>query len=244
MLRIEGGPYDFQVSGIMIEGKNEIGVDVQYPWEDSPRRYHQRAMTMSPFFIDKYPVTNAQFKKFLDATHYRPNDDHNFLKTWSNGTYPPGSANQPVVWVSIEDARAFATWAGKRLPHEWEWQYAAQGSDGRTYPWGNGWDSAAVPTPDTARTMAAPSDVGAHPKGASPFGVQDLIGNVWQMTDEVVDDHTSNLILKGGSHYQPAGSHWYFPQAYKANEHGKYLLIAPSKDRSGAVGFRCVMDAA
>ncbi|MGA3236598.1 MAG: SUMF1/EgtB/PvdO family nonheme iron enzyme [Bryobacteraceae bacterium] len=243
MVRIEGGPYDFQVSGIMIEGNNEIGVDVQYPWEDSPRRYHQRQMTVSPFFIDKYPVTNAQFKKFLDATHYRPKDDHNFLKHWTNGTYPPDSANKPVVWVSVEDARAYAGWAGKRLPREWEWQYAAQGSDGRTYPWGNAWDASAAPAPDTGRTMAAAADVGAHPKGASPFGVQDLIGNVWQMTDEVVDDHTRNLILKGGSHYQPQGSHWYFPQAYKVSEHGKFLLIAPSKDRSGAVGFRCVVDA-
>jgi formylglycine-generating enzyme required for sulfatase activity len=91
--------------------------------------------------------------------------------------------------------------------------------------------------------MAAPADVDAHPKGASPFGVRDLVGNVWQMTEEVVDDHTRNLILKGGSHYRPEGSHWYFPQAYKLNEHGKYLLIAPSKDRSAAVGFRCVVDA-
>ena len=91
--------------------------------------------------------------------------------------------------------------------------------------------------------MAAAADVSAHPKGANPFGVQDLIGNVWQMTDEVFDDHTRNLILKGGSHYQPQGSHWYFPQAYKVNEHGKFLLIAPGKDRSGAVGFRCVVDA-
>jgi gamma-glutamyl hercynylcysteine S-oxide synthase len=242
MMRIEGGRYNFQVSGIMIEGKNEIGVDVQYPWEDSPRRYHQHSMTISPFFMDKYPVTNSQFKKFLDVTHFRPEDDHNFLKHWTNGTYPPGSANQPVIWVSVEDARAYAKWAGKRLPHEWEWQYAAQGSDGRIYPWGNTWDPNAVPAPDTGRTMAAPADVGAHPKGASPFGIEDLIGNVWQMTDEVADDHTRNLILKGGSHYQPEGSHWYFPQAYKAEEHGKYLLIAPSKDRSGAAGFRCVVD--
>jgi formylglycine-generating enzyme required for sulfatase activity len=243
MVRVEGGQYDFQVSGIMIEGNDEIGVDVQYPWEDSPRRYHQHQMTVSPFFIDKYPVTNAQFKKFLDATHYRPQDDHNFLKHWTKGAYPPDSASKPVVWVSVEDARAYAKWGGKRLPREWEWQYAAQGSDGRSYPWGNAWDAAAVPEPDTGRTMTAAADVSAHPKGASPFAVLDLIGNVWQMTDEVVDDHTRNLILKGGSHYQPQGSHWYFPQAYKVNEHGKLLLIAPGKDRSGAVGFRCVVDA-
>ena len=87
-----------------------------------------------------------------------------------------------------------------------------------------------------------PSDVAAHPKGASPFGVEDLVGNVWQWTDEYLDDHTRAGILRGGSHYQPQGSHWYFPQAYKLNEHGKYLLMAPAKDRSGAVGFRCVVD--
>lgn len=243
MIRIPGGSYDFKISGIMIEGTNEDGVDVQYPWENSPRRHHSHSMAVASFCIDRYPVTNAAFKKFLEATNYRPPDDHNFLKDWKNGTYPEGWDNKPVTWVSIEDARAYAKWAGKRLPHEWEWQYAAQGNDGRTYPWGNEWDAAAVPQPDKGSTMAPPADVSAHPKGRSPFGVEDLVGNVWQWTDEHVDDHTRAGILKGGSHYQPQGSHWYFPQAYKLNEHGKYLLMAPSKDRSGAVGFRCATDA-
>ena len=68
-----------------------------------------------------------------------------FCALWSNGTFPEGAANQPVTWVSIEDARAYAAWAGKRLPHDWEWQYAAQGSDGRLYPWGNDWNDRALP---------------------------------------------------------------------------------------------------
>jgi formylglycine-generating enzyme required for sulfatase activity len=242
MVRIPGAAFDFQVSGIMIEGGNEIGVDVQYAWENAPRRHHARMMTIPTFYIDRYAVTNSAFKKFLDATNYRPPDDHNFLKDWKNGTYALGWDNKPVTWVSIEDARAYAQWAGKRLPHEWEWQYAAQGIDGRIYPWGNQWDTTAVPMPDTGRNMAPPGDVAAHQKGASAFGVEDLVGNVWQWTDEYLDDHTRAGILRGGSHYQPQGSHWYFPQAYKLNEHGKYLLMAPSKDRSGAVGFRCVVD--
>ena len=243
MVKIPEADYEFRAAGIMLEGGDDVGVDTQYPWEDAPRRYHLHKMHVKAFYIDKYPVTNADFKKFLDATHYHPKDNHNFLRDWMNGGYPDGWARKPVTWVSIEDARAYAQWAGKRLPHEWEWQYAAQGTDGRTYPWGNEWDSSAVPAPDKRRDMREPTNVDAYPKGASPFGVMDLVGNVWQWTDEYVDEHTRGGIVKGGSYYQPQGSLWYFPQAYKLAEHGKYLLIAPSKDRAGTLGFRCVVDA-
>jgi gamma-glutamyl hercynylcysteine S-oxide synthase len=243
MIKIPAGDFRFKVQGIEIEGFDDVGVDVQYPWEDSPRRYHEHVMNVKSFWIDKYPVTNEQFKKFLDATHYHPKDDLDFLLDWQNGTYPEGGADKPVTWVALEDARAYAAWAGKRLPHEWEWQYAAQGTDGRLYPWGNDWDAAAVPVPDKGRTMRGPDSVTAHPKGASPFGVMDLVGNVWQWTDEFLDEHTRGSILRGGSYYQPQGSIWYFPQAYKLTEHGKLALMAPSKDRSAALGFRCIQDA-
>jgi gamma-glutamyl hercynylcysteine S-oxide synthase len=243
MVKIPAGDFLFRVQGIEIEGGNDIGVDVQYPWEDSPRRFHEHRMQVKSFWIDKYPVTNAQFKKFLDATHYRPQDDLNFLRDWKDGTFPPGWDNKPVTWVSLEDARAYAAWAGKRLPHEWEWQYAAQGDDGRTYPWGNEWNASAVPAPDKSRTMRGPDKVDAHPQGASPFGVMDLVGNVWQWTEEFTDDHTRAGILRGGEYYQPQGSMWYFPQTYKLNQHGKFLLTSPSLDRSGGLGFRCIQDA-
>ena len=243
VVKIPEGDFNFRVSGIEIEGFNDIGVDVQYPWEDTPRRFHEHPMHVKSFWMDKYPVTNAQFKKFLDATHYQPQDALNFLNEWKNGTFPVGWDNKPVTWVSLEDARAYASWAGKRLPHEWEWQYAAQGADGRTYPWGNSWNVDAVPTPDTGRTMRGPDAVDAHPQGASPFGVMDLVGNVWQWTEEFQDDHTRGGILRGGSYYQPQGSIWYFPQAYKLGEHGKLLMMAPSMDRSGGLGFRCAQDA-
>jgi len=242
MVRIPAGSFEFRISGIEIEGSNDIGVDVQYPWEDSPRRHHLKTLDVKSFYIDRYPVTNAEFKKFLDATHYHPADDHSFLKDWARGSYPESWANKPVTWVSLEDARAYAKWAGKRLPHEWEWQYAAQGSDARAYPWGSQWDAAAVPVAETRRVMRGPDEVNAHPRGASPFGVEDLVGNVWQWTDEFIDAHTRAAIPRGGSYYQPQGSHWYFPQAYKLGEHGKYLLMSRGKDRSAAVGFRCVVD--
>jgi gamma-glutamyl hercynylcysteine S-oxide synthase len=243
MVRVPGGPFDFKVRGTEIEGDASNIVDVQYPWEDSPRRFHEETMQVAPFFIDKYPVTNAQFKQFLDATHYSPVDKINFLRDWKDGAFPTGWDNRPVTWISLEDARAYAQWAGKRLPHEWEWQFAAEGLDGRSYPWGNQMLPANVPTPATGRTMPGPDPVDAHPQGASPFGVMDMVGNVWQWTDEFEDEHTRAAIVRGGDYYQPQGSIWYFPQAYRNDEHSKVLLMAPGYDRSGGVGFRCVRDA-
>ncbi|MGD1062991.1 MAG: SUMF1/EgtB/PvdO family nonheme iron enzyme [Terracidiphilus sp.] len=243
MVRIPGGAFDFKVDGVEIEGGAYPGLDVEYPWENSPRRFHDHTLQVAPFYIDKYPVTNAQFKQFLDATHYAPRDAINFLRDWKNGMFPQGWDNRPVTWVSLEDARAYAAWAGKRLPHEWEWQMAAQGTDGRGYPWGDQWQPANMPTPDTGRTMRGPDPVDAHPQGASPYGVLDMTGNVWQWTDEFADEHTRAAIVRGGEYYRPQGSIWYFPAALRNNEHGKLLLMAPGYDRSGAVGFRCVVDA-
>lgn len=242
MVRIPGVSYDFDVRGIEIEGGNDPGVDVQYPWEDSPRRFHHQRLDIQPFYIDRTPVTNSEFKKFLDATGYRPKDDHNFLRDWKNGTYPQGWGSKPVTWVSIEDARAFATWAGKRLPNDWEWQYAAQGNDGRRYPWGKDWNPQAIPLPDHSHTMRPPTDVDAFGQGASPFGVLDLQGNVSQWTNEFRDEHTRAAIIRGGAYYQPRGSIWYFPQTYRLDEHQKYLLMSPGRDRAGTIGFRCVVD--
>jgi iron(II)-dependent oxidoreductase len=242
MVMIPATDFVFRVNGIEIEGFNDIGVDVQYPWEDSPRRHHLHTIHVDSFWMDKYPVTNLQFKEFLDATHYGPKDDLNFLRDWHDGNYPAGWEHKPVTWVSIEDAREYAAWAGKRLPHEWEWQYAAQGTDERKYPWGDTWNQEALPVPDKDRTLRGPDDVDAHPQGASLFGIWDLVGNVWQWTDEFVDEHTRAGVLRGGSYFQPQGSVWYFPQAYRLDQHGKLLLMAPSKDRAGTVGFRCVKD--
>ena len=111
MVCIPEGSFNFRVNGIEIEGMNDEGVDVQYPGEPSPRRYHDMTLHIKSFCIDRYNVTNEGFKKFLDATHYEPEDAHNFLKDWKDGKYPDGWAKKPVTWVSLDDARAYAAWA-------------------------------------------------------------------------------------------------------------------------------------
>jgi formylglycine-generating enzyme required for sulfatase activity len=243
MVLIPAGSYNFQVHGIEIEGGNDPGADVQYPWEDSARRFHHHQIQIQAFYMDRTPVTNVEFKKFLTASGYHPKDDHNFLRDWKNGSFPAGAENRPVTWVSLEDSRAYAAWAGKRLPHEWEWQYAAQSADGRIYPWGNDWNAQAIAAADHGHNMLPPSQVGAFPAGASPFGVLDLVGNISQWTDEFRDEHTRAAILRGGAAYQPRGSIWYFPQTYRLDEHQKYLLMSPGRDRAGTIGFRCVVNA-
>jgi formylglycine-generating enzyme required for sulfatase activity len=194
-------------------------------------------------FIDRTPVTNEEFRRFVAAAHYAPADDHHFLSDWSRGRYPETWGNKPVTWVSIEDARAYCHWAAKRLPHVWEWQYAAQGTDGRAYPWGEEWLATAVPPVSHARRLRPPTDVDAFPAGASPFGVLDMEGNVAQWTDEFSDAHTRAAVLRGGDFYRPLGALWYFPKSDRLDTQEKYLLVSPGRDRSGVVGFRCVKDA-
>lgn len=152
-----------------------------------------------------------------------------------------------MTYVSLREARAYCSWVhdGSRLPHSYEWQYAAQGTDNRLYPWGNSTDQKYYPKRQSGNTFAGPEPVTKHaPIGDSPFGISDLVGNVWQYTDEFTDEHTRAVILRGGSNYRPTGSDWYFPQALELNTHNKYFLMDDRYERAGTVGFRCVKDAA
>lgn len=238
--------FHFVVSGVEIEGDDAHGVDTQYPWEDHPQRHHDHTLAVGPFYMDKFPVTILNYSSYLEATGYKPADDYNWLKNWNgSATAPPEIADLPVTYVSMEEARAYCAWKGARLPHSWEWQYAAQGTDGRLYPWGNDKDQSKFPKETSGFTFLGSEPVTAHaPAGDSVFGVSDLVGNVWQYTDEFQDEHDRYVLVRGGSNYRPKGSHWYFPQAKELNVHNKYFLFDESYERVGTVGFRCVVDAA
>ena len=134
--------------------------------------------TLPGFSLARFPVTNAQFLRFLQATDYAPPAEHPdpdlFLAHWGEAQLPRNREQHPVVWVSFFDALAYCAWAGLTLPTEWQWEKAARGSDGRLFPWGE-----APPTPElTNMKKNTTKRVGAFPRTRTPYGCEDLVGNV------------------------------------------------------------------
>ena len=197
-------------------------------------------VAVKPFFIDEAEVTNAEYKKFIDSTGYSPKQKQNFLKHWPEGKMPEALADHPVVYVDIDDARAYAKWAGKRLPTEFEWQLAAQGPDNRKWPWGDTFD------PNNCNTTGTHTlTVRSCPGGKSPYGCYNMSGNVWEWTESCrSDSHTRFTMIRGGSYFNAEGSIWYNkggPQP--CGYHAKFIRVWPGLDRCSSVGFRCVVDA-
>jgi formylglycine-generating enzyme required for sulfatase activity len=226
-----------------------------------PKYEEDSTFSMKSFFIDQFPVTNQQFKKFLDATGYRPADTTNFLKNWVAGKIPAGEENFPVVYVSYEDAQAFARWAGKRLPSEKEWQYAAQTPSLNEWPWKQKnpvkWKTEEITETLTIQKPEGIDStlcnlgngklypVGKYNKGANPYGLQDLVGCVWQLTNDVYQSGSYRyIIMKGGSYFNPSSSWWYVQGGPRPLNYRQYLLrVSPGFERNATVGFRCVKDA-
>lgn len=196
----------------------------------------ERKVAMRPFRIGRTEVTNAGYKRFLDATGYAPKFAEGFLKHWSNGAYPAGLGDHPVTWVDMEDARAYCAWAGGALPTEEQWQMAAQGTDGRLFPWGNDPD----PSKANVRSEGA-RPVGSYPQGASPYGALDMVGNVWEWTDSKQDDgrHWFSY-LRGGAWYQAGTSVWYTEGGLMTNNQRLHFWWhSPGLNRAATIGFRC-----
>jgi formylglycine-generating enzyme len=177
----------------------------------------RRRVTLDAFYLDRFEVTNALFEKFVKATGHRTLAEMERRGTvwrldgrrWQQAhidapwrsPHGPGSSAEPthpVMQVSWHDAAAYCKWAGKRLPTEAEWEKAARGPDGRRYPWGDVW----APTrANGALTVKRTTPVGSYPQGASPYGVHDLAGNVW----EWVADWYAGDYYKTGPTHNPRG---------------------------------------
>lgn len=205
----------------------------------------EHTVPLDAYLIDTYEVTNLQYQAFIEATGRRAPDD------FENRAAPRGKADHPVTFVNWFDARDYCAWAGKRLPTEQEWEKAARGTDARIFPWGDEFNIRAANTPVRWARLGREGDttpVGAFTAGASPYGLQDMSGNVWEWTASWYLPHPGNTtksenfgeiykVLKGGS--------WWDCSFYKCG------ISAPTFNRSffnarvknSSFGFRCANDA-
>jgi len=213
-----------------------------------------RKVEVNDFWIDRHEVTCAQYQRFLEDVRKHghlwchpnepPHKDHTPYHTyawalkfsWVGGQPPRGMADFPVVLVDWYDAYAYATWAGKRLPTEDEWEIAARGGDGREYPWGNTFSL------EKCNIGDQPVAVGTFPDGASPWGVLDMAGNVAEWTATAYEPRPRDSqaftgkfglpIIKGGS----------WDDNSKACRSSSRDVRRSPVYRSTTVGFRCISD--
>lgn len=190
---------------------------------------------VAAFQIDSLEATNGDFKAFVDATGYQTDAEKSGDKPWSD--YAEGKDNNPVVKVSWNDATAFCQWAGKRLPTEAEWEFAARGTDGLAYPYGNTYDAKKQNGKDSG--LRGTVAVGSYPDGASPFQILDMAGNVAEWTSskpEHYPGNTSNSKLYGDKLYIVRGGGWFSNQDQLASYYRNSAVPTTANDD---LGFRC-----
>lgn len=222
--------------GIFKMGRND-GNDLQKPEHEE---------TVTGFSIDKTEVTNAAFYEFVVKSNYKPSSEESFLAHWENRKPIPGDENKPVRYVNMEDVKAFAEWRSKRdgvtyrLPTEQEWEYAARnGSKNNLYPWGDKFEERCA---HLNQSNNVPVVVGTK-TCPDQWGVQDLIGNVFEWTSsepwvypgsqlELAPVTEPNFMIRGGGAFEKSTG----PNAITAT----FRFPAPASRRSPGLGFRLV----
>lgn len=202
----------------------------------------QRVIFLKGFYIDKFEVTNIQYKKFIEATNYNPPEN------WSKGMYALGKGNHPVVGVSLKDAAAYAKWAGKSLPDEMMWEKAARGVDGREYPWKSNVITGQVlwlfslhkcNIDSTKKYGTVP--VGSYLLDRSPWEVYDMAGNAMEWVDSPYKAYTGSKYLDEDyrkDFYVLRGGSWFTDKFYARSA----ARVAKEPDEKNLeTGFRCVL---
>lgn len=228
MIQIPGGRFKM--------GRND-GPETQKPEHEVP---------VEAFAIDKTEVTNAAFYEFMATSNYKPVTEEGFLANWENGKPIAGDENKPVRYVNYDDVQAFAAWRSKRdgttyrLPTEQEWEYAARnGSKGALYPWGDRFDARCAQInhinndPVVVGTKTCPNQ----------WGVQDLIGNVWEWTSsapwvypgsnvDLGEIKEPTYMIRGGAAYDKTSGENAITSSFRT--------ASPASRRSPGLGFRLV----
>ena len=178
MIWIPPGPFIMGTDKQDTEGRGlELGLTKSWFEDESP----QHTVDLPGFYIDRYEVTMADFAIFVQKGKAVP------PASWKDGIPPPESDRYPGADVTWFQAQAYCAWAGKRLPTEAEWEKAARGPDGQVFPWGNEYD------PERGNLLSKGSEpIGSRPQGASPYKVEDLVGNVWEWTSDWYQPYPGN----------------------------------------------------
>ncbi len=220
-----------------------LSLGIPKPWyaDETPRR----KIFLKEFYIDRYEVTHKRYKKYVDAL------DAVAPANWHGANFPEGKADEPVTHISWYDAANFCQWAQKKLPTEKLWERAARGKEGNEYPWGNEFRAGRANLSAKSGSKNQPVAVGTFPAGASPEGVHDLIGNVWEWTDDDYQPYPGSTYqneyyraglktLRGHS----ASDIGHFPgasynQAIKMLARSGYRQHSAADESAPDVGFRC-----
>jgi formylglycine-generating enzyme required for sulfatase activity len=201
--------------------------------EKIPNERPAHKVLVKDFYMDKLEVTNRQYQLFCQAAG-RQCPIH-----MTDNKIAAGREKHPVNNVSFFDAEAYCQWAGKRLPTEAEWEKAARGADARVYPWGSGWDQNLSNNRTSAREDTLP--VGSIPGGASPYGLLDMAGNVWEWTDGWYKSYPGAPVSfdeTGKSRVTRGGAYFYSIELLRTS----YRHPLPPDDASEHGGFRCAAD--
>lgn len=222
-------------------GEFTMGENTRYNWSfllayniyDGP----EHVVYLDAYYIDKYEVTNEQYRNFVNETGYpQP-------RCWNDARF--NRPNQPVVGVTWEDAAAYARWVGKRLPTEAEWEKAARGTDRRLWPWGNKFDKEKCNVWESL--IKEPTPVGKYENGKSPYGCYDMAGNAWEWCNDYYDQNYYSVspfknppgTADGLQRVIRGGGILYFGHFARCS--ARYRV--PWYAQSPQIGFRCVKSA-